>query len=428
MKKEAFALKGTILYSTDPEHLISKPDCYLICENGKSAGVFEDLPERYQGIPVKDYGKQLIIPGLIDLHLHAPQYGYRGLGMDLELLDWLNTHTFPQEAKYADLSYAEKGYRIFSEDMANSATTRAVIFATIHIPATELLMDLMEKTGMKTLVGKLNMDRNSPDYLREADVKKSLADTEKWLADCKGRYQNTAPILTPRFTPSCTDPLMEGLGALQKRTGLPVQSHLSENKSEIAWVHELCPDTHFYGESYDRYGLFGGEGCPTVMAHCVYSGKGELDLIKKRGVFIAHCPQSNTNLSSGVAPVRTFLEMGLRVGLGSDIAGGFSPSIFRAMSDAVQVSKLRWRLLDDSLKPLTMPEAFYLGTKGGGAFFGKVGSFEKDYEFDAVVLNDSSLRTPMELTAQQRLERVIYLSDDRIVAAKYVAGNLVKEK
>lgn len=427
MKKTTFALKGSIVYSMDKDHIVSNPNSYLICENGISAGVFERLPERYENIPVKDYGNQLIIPGLVDLHLHAPQYGFRGLGMDLELLDWLNTNTFPEEAKYADQSYAEKGYRIFAEELANSATTRAVIFATIHVPATELLMDLMEKTGMKTYVGKLNMDRNSPDYLCELDAQQSLDDTEKWIQDCEGRYQNTAPILTPRFTPSCTDKLMEGLGKLQKRTGLPVQSHLSENKSEIKWVQELCPDTRFYGESYDRYGMFGGKDCPTIMAHCVHSSPEELDLIEQRGVYIAHCPQSNTNLSSGVAPVRAYLDRDLRVGLGSDIAGGFSPSIFRAMSDAVQVSKLRWRLLDDSLKPLTMPEAFYLGTKGGGAFFGKVGSFEEGYEFDAVVLDDSSLRTPMELTPIQRLERVIYLSDDRVAAAKYVAGQLVKE-
>lgn len=426
MRKTAFAIKGNLFYSADKDHLVSLPSGYLICEDGKSAGVFERLPACYEGIPVEDYGDSLVIPGLVDLHLHAPQYGYRALGMDLELLDWLNINTFPQEARYADLSYAEKGYRIFTEDLAKGATTRACVFATIHVPATELLMDLLEKTGLKTMVGKVNMDRNSPAYLCETDAAQSLADTEQWIADCEGRYQNTVPILTPRFTPSCSDTLMEGLGKLQKRTGLPVQSHLSENRSEVAWVKELCPETGCYGESYDRFGLFGGDGCPAVMAHCVYSAGEELDLIERRGVFIAHCPQSNTNLASGVAPVRTFLDRGLRVGLGTDVAGGFSASIFRAMCDAVQASKLRWRLSDDSLKPLSMQEAFYLGTLGGGAFFGKVGSFEKDYEFDAVVLDDSGLRSPMELTPEQRLERVIYLSEESAVAAKYVAGCKIK--
>lgn len=426
MKKTTFALRGSIVYSIDKDHLISKPNSYLICDGGRSAGVFDSLPERFKDIPVRDYGNQLIIPGLVDLHLHAPQFGYRALGMDLELLEWLNTNTFPQEAKYADHSYAEKGYQIFADDLADGATTRAVIFATIHVEATELLMDLMEKTGLKTYVGKLNMDRNSPDYYCEQSVQQSIDDTQRWIEDCKGRYENTAPIITPRFTPSCTDALMEELGKLQKQTGLPVQSHLSENQSEIKWVQELCPETRFYGESYDRYGLFGGKNCPTIMAHCVYSGKDELDLMEQNGVYIAHCPQSNTNLSSGIAPVRAYLDRGLRMGLGTDVAGGYSSSIFRAMSDAVQVSKLRWRLVDDSLKPLTMPEAFYLGTKGGGSFFGKVGSFEEGYEFDAVVLDDSDLRTPMELSALQRLERIIYLSDERAVAAKYVAGKQVK--
>ena len=144
--------------------------------------------------------------------------------------------------------------------------------------------------------------------------------------------------------------------------------------------------------------------------------------MRDNGVFVAHCPQSNTNLSSGIAPVRTYLDEGIQVGLGTDVAGGVGESIFRAMADAIQVSKLRWRLVDESLKPLTVEEAFYLGTKGGGAFFGKTGSFEPGYELDAVVLNDESLRHPQPLDLKDRLERFIYISDERHIDAKYVAG------
>ena len=144
--------------------------------------------------------------------------------------------------------------------------------------------------------------------------------------------------------------------------------------------------------------------------------------MKENGVFIAHCPESNMNLASGVAPVRSFLEEGLHVGLGSDLAGGSTENIFTAMAHAIQASKLRWRLQDDSLKPLTAPEAFHMATKGGGEFFGKVGSFEAGYEMDAVVLDDSRLAHPQDMTVQQRLERMIYFSDDREVYAKYVAG------
>ncbi|WP_306575865.1 amidohydrolase family protein [Anaerotruncus massiliensis (ex Togo et al. 2019)] len=425
LEKTTFALRGHILHTPTPRAIVCMPESYLVCEEGKTAGVFTELPERFKGIPVEDCGDRLVIPGLVDLHLHAPQYSFRALGMDLELLDWLNTHTFPEEAKYADPAYAGRAYRIFADDLAASPTTRAAVFGTIHRPATELLMDLIEETGVRALVGKVNMDRNSPDILREESAAASLEDTARWISETKGKYRNVAPILTPRFTPSCTDELMEGLGKLQRETGLPVQSHLSENFSEIAWVKELCPWSGCYGGAYDRFGLFGGDA-PTIMAHCVHSTGEEIDLMQARGVFIAHCAQSNTNLASGVAPVRAYLDRGMKVGLGTDIAGGFSLSVFHAMADAVQASKLRWRLLDDSLRPLTVPEAFYLGTKGGGEFFGKVGSFEEGYEFDAVVLDDSGFPHPQALTPVERLERILYLDDGRCVRGKYVAGARVR--
>lgn len=420
-----FALKGTICFSTDQNHLSLYENSYIICERGRCAGVFPEIPGRFSGIPVQDTRNSLIIPGLVDLHLHAPQYAFRGMHMDLELLDWLNTVTFPEEARYQDPSYAKKAYSIFAEDMRKSATTRASIFGTLHRESTELLMDLMEQTGLITYIGKVNMDRNSPDELREKDARTSSEDTVQWLRDIAGKYKNTKPILTPRFIPSCTDELMKLLADIQRTYCLPVQSHLSENQGEIAWVKELCPDSAFYGDAYDHFGLFGGETCPTIMAHCVYSSNEEIALLHKRGVFVAHCPQSNTNLSSGIAPVRKYLDKGLHMGLGTDIAGGHSLSMLRAIADAIQVSKLRWRLVDESLKPLSLEEAFYLATMGGGAFWGKTGSFLEDYEFDAVILSDEQIPCPHSLTPLERLERLIYLGDDRCVTGKYVSGNKI---
>lgn len=393
---------------------------YVVCEAGKSAGVYETLPERYADFPCMDYGEKMIIPGLVDLHVHAPQYTFRGLGMDLELIDWLDTHTFSEEAKYEDLEYANKAYDIFLEDLKKSATTRACIFGTIHKEATLLLMDKLEKSGLVAYVGKVNMDRNSPSSLCEKDAGDSVRETKEWLQQC-GSYQNVKPILTPRFTPSCSDALLQGLGMLQKEYQIPVQSHLSENLGEIDWVKELCPETRFYGESYDRYGLFGGT-CPTIMAHCVYSKEEEIALMKKQNVFVAHCPESNANLSSGVAPVKKYLDMEMKVGLGSDVAAGSSLSLFKAMTMAIQCSKLRWRLYDQEILPLTVEEVFYLATKGGGEFFGKVGSFEEGYEFDAVVLDDKNLKHPQPLTLRERLERLIYLAEDQNICSKYVAG------
>ena len=421
----AFALKGAICFSTDQNHLSLYENSYVICERGRCAGVFPEIPGRFSGIPVRDTGNSLIIPGLVDLHLHAPQYAFRGMHMDLELLDWLNTVTFPEEARYQDPSYAKKAYSIFAEDMRKSATTRASVFGTLHRESTELLMDLMEQTGLITYIGKVNMDRNSPDELREKDARTSSEDTIQWLRDIAGKYKNTKPILTPRFIPSCTDELMKLLADIQRTYRLPVQSHLSENQGEIAWVKELCPDSAFYGDAYDHFGLFGGETCPTIMAHCVYSSNEEIALLHKRGVFVAHCPQSNTNLSSGIAPVRKYLDEGLHMGLGTDIAGGHSLSMLRAVADAIQVSKLRWRLVDESLKPLSLEEAFYLATMGGGAFWGKTGSFLEDYEFDAVILSDEQIPCPHSLTPLERLERLIYLGDDRCITGKYVSGNKI---
>lgn len=422
MNESVFILRGNIIYSKSLTEFEICEHGYLVCREGQVEGVYQTLPFKLGGNPIHDYGDCLIIPGLVDLHIHAPQYSFRGLGMDMELLEWLETNTFPEEARYESLEYAQKAYRIFSDNMRKSATTRACIFGTVHRDATLLLMDLMEKTGLDTMVGKVNMDRNCPDYIIE-ETEESAGETLEWIRDVLHRkYKNTQPILTPRFIPSCTDELMEELKKLQIRYGLPLQSHLSENKGEIAWVRELCPWAEFYGDAYDRFGLFGAD-CPTVMAHCVYSGEQEIERMKENGVFIAHCPESNMNVSSGIAPVRAYLERGLHVGLGSDVAGGSTENLFRAMAHAVQASKLRWRIADDSLEALTAEEVFYMAAKGGGAFFGKVGSFEKGYDFDAVVLDDTRLAHPQTLDVRSRLERMIYLADEREIRAKYVKGN-----
>lgn len=421
MKK--FSVKGHICHSTDSSTVCTVENGYVVCEEGICTGVYETLPEELKNLPCYDYGDRLVIPGLVDLHVHAPQYPFRGLGMDLELIDWLNTHTFAEEQKYSDLSYAEEAYGIFVEDMLKSATTRACVFGTCHRDATLLLMQKLEETGICAYVGKVNMDRNSPDCLCEASAEKSAEDTEDWIHKCS-KFKNCKPILTPRFIPTCSDELMARLSYLQKKYQLPVQSHLSENLSEIAWVKELCPQAGFYGDAYNLHELFGND-CPTIMAHCVYSGDDEIEMMEKQKVFIAHCPESNTNLSSGIAPARLYLDRGMKMGLGTDVAAGCGLSMFRAMAMAIQCSKLRWRLVDQTLPPLKFEEAFYLATKGGGEFFGKVGSFEEGYEFDAVVVDDKAMRYPQQLSVQERLERMIYLAEDRNIIAKFIKGRKV---
>lgn len=422
MVANSFVLAGDICYSTSPTQVSCTRDGYLVCIDGVSAGVFETLPDAYASLPRLDCTGQLIVPGMSDIHLHAPQYAFRGIGMDLELIDWLDSHAFPEEAHYADLAYAERAYGIFVEDLKRSATTRAVVFATLHVPATELLMDKLEQTGLITYVGKVNMDRNSPDDLRETREESARA-TRVWAERTAGRYARTRPIITPRFTPSVSDPLMADLAAIREESDLPVQSHMSENLSEIDWVRELCPWSSCYADAYGHFGLLGPQ---TIMAHCVHSGDEEIELLRASGTYVAHCPQSNAYLASGIAPARRYLERGVNMGLGTDIAGGASLSMFRCMADAVAASKLRWRLVDQSLAPLTAQEAFWLATVGGGSFFGQVGSFAPGYELDALVLDDAGIRTPHELGIWERVERYIYLAEEGgAIARKFVAGRVV---
>lgn len=421
---DSFVIKGDIIYSEGPQSLRLIPRGYIVCQFGQSRGVYEELPDVYSGLPVLDYSDRLILPGLVDLHAHAPQYSFVGLGMDYELIDWLEKNTFPEEAAYADAEYAKKAYDIFACDLRQSFTTRACIFATIHKQATGILMDLLEGTGLSTMVGKVNMDRNSPDYLCET-TEQSVLSTLEWLASTHGKYQRTRSIITPRFIPSCSEELLKALASLCKKFKLPVQSHLSENLGEISWVKSLVPHAEGYADAYRQLGLFGGE-ISTVMAHCVHLTQAEMELVKENGVYIAHCPSSNANLSSGVAPVRAFLDRGILTGLGTDVAGGDTLSVFRVMAEAVKYSKLRWRLADQSLGPISVDETFYMGTKGGGSFFGKVGSFEAGFEFDALVIDDTRLQSPRNLSLRERFERLIYLSDRCILLDKFCQGRRVE--
>ena len=426
-----FVLKGNICYSKTKKELEIVEHGCLVCKDGKSAGVYKELPLEYASLPLVDYGDQLIIPGMVDLHIHAPQYAFRGMSMDLELMDWLNHYTFPEEEKFEDLSYAEKAYTIFADAMKAGATTRAVIFATRHRAATNLLMKLMEDTGLVSYVGKINMDREASEKLTEKSALMSAFETWGWINELKDDFVRTKPILTPRFIPCCTDELMEELREIQMAYGIPVQSHLSENPGEIDFVHFLRPQNEFYGEAYNDYDLFGVNDdiqtdVKTVMAHCVWSTDEEIEMMRKNGVFVAHCPASNMNLTSGIAPIRKYMDLGLNVGLGSDVAGGQSDSIFRAITDSIQVSKMYFRMVNEEFKPLVFSEAFYLATKGGGKFFGKVGSFEEGFEFDAVIMDDSVLPHPQELNLAERAERAVYLGlDEKNVTAKFVAGRKI---
>jgi guanine deaminase len=417
-------MEGTFVFTPNKEKFDIREDSFIVVKNNKVVGIFDEVPGEYSSLTIINNKGKIIIPGLIDLHLHAPQYKFRGSGMDLELLDWLNSYTFPEESKFKDASYANKIYSAFVDELKKSPTTRACMFATIHKDATLILMDLLEESGLKSYVGKVNMDRNSPEYLVET-TEESLSETCNWIDEVlKRNYKNTKCILTPRFTPSCSDELMSGLKNIQNDYDVPLQSHLSENEKEIEWVKELEPWADNYGEAYNQFGLM-GDSPKTIMAHCVSCPEDEIDLLKNKGVYVAHSPESNINIRSGIAPVREYLNKGLKVGLATDMSGGSSSSMFRAIQFSIQVSKLYWRLVDKNCNSLSTSEAFYLATKGGGSFFGKVGSFEEGYEFDAVVIDDSTIPFSTEFNVLNRLEKIIYLADSSNIKSKYVNGRIV---
>lgn len=417
-------LKGTIAHTPTKEKFEIFEDSYIIVENGKVVDIQEELEGKYKGTEVEDYTGKLIIPGFVDIHLHATQYPNIGLGMDKELIPWLETYTFPEESKYEDIEYAEKVFKKFLNDLWRVGTLRSVVFSSIHKESAELLLDMFIESGLSAYVGKVNMDRNAPDYLIQ-DKETSLKETEEILKKYAGKSELVKPIVTPRFAPSCSDELLEILSELPSKHKVAVQSHLNENTSEIEWVKELFPDSKDYASVYDDFNLFGNT--KTVMAHCIHNTNDEIDLMAEKGVYAAHCPFSNYNLSSGIMPVRKYLDRDAKVGLASDISGGDKLSIADVMVAAIQASKMIWLDSDKELDPLTFPESFYLGTKGGGEFFGKVGSFEKGYEFDALVIDDSEFTDLNDLTVGERLEKYIYAGDDRNIQERYVSGEKVNK-
>ena len=412
--------KAHILFTKEQSRFEVLENGYVaVGADGCVTGVAADLASLDStDAEIIDFGDCLLIPAMNDLHVHAPQYRNQGIAMDLELLPWLQNYTFPEEMKYADMAYAERMYRRFVRDLWRFGTMRACVFATIHTDSTRLLMRLFQEVGMGALVGKVGMNRNCPEGLSER-VDDMVAGYESLISEFNGEPMSLVrPIITPRFIPSCSSEMLQACGQLADKYQLPVQSHLSENKDEIAWVQELEPESTSYGDAYDRYGLFGQT--PTIMAHCVWTDGDELALMKRRGVVVAHCPTSNFNVASGMAPIRRFLDEGLQVGLGSDISGGHDLNIFRMMVYAIQVSKMHYQQNHERAF-LSLSEAFWIATKSAGRFFGRVGSFEPGYEFDALVIDDGDLNHD-HYSLLHRLERYIYLGDDRQILHRFCRG------
>ena len=215
------------------------------------------------------------------------------------------------------------------------------------------------------------------------------------------------------------------INIFSKERNLRIQSHLSENQSEIAWVKELVPKSTSYANAYELFDTMGSLERPTIMAHCVYSGEEEMSILKKHGAYIAHCADSNMNLTSGIAPIRKFLDEGIHVGLGTDVAAGSSMNMLKTMLISLQASKMYYRLVDTNVKPLSFEEMFYLATVGGGEYFGKVGTFKDGYDFDALIIDDSRMYSMRDMSIRERIERMCYNDADAIIKDKFVRGKKV---
>ncbi len=409
--------KGNFIDCPTILELRVRKDAFIKVENG----VVKEISQTpIDGELIKDFESALVIPGLCDMHLHAPQYANRGFGLDLPLLPWLEKYTFPEEMKYNDTNYAKQIYPKLIKDLVKNGTTKACIFGSIHLKSTEILMELLEQSGISAYVGKVNMDRNSPENLCET-CESSFEDTVKFIQASK-KYKNIKPIITPRFVPSCSGELMGKLGELAQKYGVPVQSHLSENLSEIEWVKKLEPNATCYLDAYKIYGLV-SKDVPSIMAHCVSCSEKELDMIKEFGVLVAHCPESNANITSGIAPVADMLARGISVALGSDIAAGTSLSVLDAASLAVKVSKLRGALFGE--KSIDYKNALYLATSEGQKFFGEKPGFCVGNAFDAVVIDDSELLQSGGIDFEQRIQRMMLFSGERNISAVYARGRKV---
>lgn len=377
-----------------------------------------------------------LIPGFVDTHNHAPQWAQRGLGQGMHILDWLDSVTFPNEAKFADPEHARRIYASCVDGFLKQGITTASYYASAHGEATRILADLCLQKGQRALIGKCNMDRNAPDYYRDACAEESLRVTEECIAhirkiDPEGRL--IRPVLTPRFAITCEPAVLEGLGNIAKRQpDLAIQTHFNEVEQEMRATKSLFPQFSNEVDLYHHYGLLGPR---SILAHCCYMSEYELDRFVELDCGVAHCPISNMTVGGGfmAAPVREFLRRGIKTGLGTDSGGGFSSSILDAMRQALVASNAREAMSHGSEKGLTVEELFYLATRGGAKVCSvedKVGNFAVGMEFDACVISTSVHDQIMTMVEQDSLRTVfnkfLMTGDDRNIEAVYVRGRQVK--
>jgi guanine deaminase len=395
---------------------------------------------------------QFLIPGFVDTHNHAPQWMQRGLGQGMHILDWLDGITFPNEAKFADPSHAGKVYDKLVRGMLRQGVTTASYYGSLHEEATNVLASTCLEKGQRALIGKCNMNRNSPHIYCETSAEESISATKSCINHIRSIDPKSTlikPVLTPRFAISCTAELLQSLGNMVRDdTSLAVQTHFNEAQQEIDATLSLFPEFTNEADLYSSFGLLTSH---TILAHCTIMTEYEIQKLQELRCGVAHCPTANMTVGGGfmAAPIKEFLRRGINVGLGTDSGGGYSSSILNAMRHALITSYAR-----DALYPtfgqaketsvgdnkgggkeaLRLEEIFYMATRGGAKVVGlddKVGDFAVGKEFDALVVDlrdeRSGVNVPLDEddSPQRMLEKFIMTGDDRNIVNVYVKGRLV---
>ena len=360
---------------------------------------------------------QFLLPGLIDLHIHAPQWPQMGKALDVPLEVWLQKYTFPLEARFADLDFAREVYGELVDELLANGTTTALYFATVHGPASLALAEICKAKGQRALVGKVVMDdaAQCPDFYRDADAETALRDTRAFIEAVRaldsGERPLVMPVITPRFIPSCTDAALEGLGQLAREYGCHVQTHCSESDWAKAFVEDRFGKTD--AASLDGFGLLTRT---TILAHSNFIDEADMDLIEERGAGVAHCPLSNLFFANAVFPLRRALDRHIHIGLGTDISGGYSPSLLDGCRHAVSSSKALHGGVHAHLPPsqrgaegkaITHAEAFWLATAGGAeALDLPTGSFRPGHEFDALLIDTRARHSNVHINGSDTLEDI----------------------
>ncbi|KAK4195242.1 putative guanine deaminase [Triangularia verruculosa] len=447
---------GPVIHSLSPSRLEIIPSALLIVDHqGKINTIVkleqstssQQLDQAFNRSPfsldqvvvIRLEPGQFLIPGFVDTHNHAPQYAQRGLGQGMHILDWLSKITFPNEAKFSDPVYARKIYTACVEGFLRQGITTASYYGSVHTEATKILADICLEKGQRAYVGKCNMTRNSPDSYMDKSAKDSLAETRECIShvksiDPEGSLVNY--VITPRFAISCDEETLRGLGDIARdNEDSAVQTHFNEARQEMEETQRLFPQ--FGGSEADLYEEFGLLGKRTILAHCCFMDRHEMERVRKLECGVAHCPISNMTVGGGfmAAPVRKFLDNKIKVGLGTDSGGGFSSSMLDAMRQAMIASHAREVMSEGEDKGLSIAEVFYLATLGGATVCcleNKIGSFGEGKEFDGLVIGthgtEQGIMTMVEEddTLETVFEKFIMTGDDRNVVEVYIQGKCVK--